>query len=475
MIRLSLQKVGGYTGLAALFFIGSAQAQTRLIWDSNGNMIGSELQSSYDERMQFSRDLTAYNEGRKAGAVKSAVVDGGKVVATRAATLNVAGLGRAAALGLEEFVRYPLSSVGKGLVNVVRLNPLGIAGTVAASILLEKGISAIGGVWVKQDTSTDGFRWWNNVYGQNTTYNGSTAACQAAFDWREASLSSSYKPMTHQMVPQPNGTVACHTYANSGILIGNDSATKLSTCADGSAPVNGTCPVAGLPATDGQIQQAIVDGLTSTPARAPDVLKNIYDQGGWVPLDAADQAGWNITTPTVEGKPQVTTTTSTGADGSTLTTTKTTTPKATVSSSGDNVTNNTLTYNITNITTTVTRNQAGDIVSSETTTEDKDSEVFQDAAMPEQPNLYTQKFPDGLAGVWRDNKPDVKATEFYQGVASMFPSFGGGQCPAWTTSFNLGAAGNFGNGSFTVPCWIFQALGLVILATAAFTARKIIF
>lgn len=467
----------GIPGLAmGLFFIvGSAQAQTHLTWDSNGNILASTSQAQIN---QFNRDLTAYNEGRKAGAVKSAVVDGGKLVATRAATLNfgsAAGLGRVAALGMEEFVRYPLSSVGKGLVTVARLNPLGIAGTVAATILLEKGISVVDGVWMKAG-GPSGNLWRTAGYDSPT---GETP--------QESCGKLSGRPYSfvvwRALWAQADWCVAYYDEANGGGEITSFQRIPIQrVCSSGltysrTSLTDERCtpgPVEA-PATDQQMQDAIATGITENPSRAPEVLKNIYDRGGWVPLDAVDQAGWNIPTPTVEGKPEVTTTTSTAADGTTLTTTKTTTPKATVSSSGDNVTNNTLTYNITNVTSSVTRNQFGDVVSSETTTEDKDSQVFQDAAMPEYPSLYTQKYPDGIQGVWDTNKPDISSTPFFNGVKSMFPSFGAGQCPIWTFNFNLGGAGNFGSKTMEVPCWIFQAIGLVMLATATFTARKIIF
>ena len=59
----------------ALFFIGQrAHAQTHLVWDSNGNIIAS---SSEANRLQLSRDITAYNQARIAGAIKSAAVHGG--------------------------------------------------------------------------------------------------------------------------------------------------------------------------------------------------------------------------------------------------------------------------------------------------------------------------------------------------------------------------------------------------------------
>ncbi|SOZ97311.1 hypothetical protein [Cupriavidus taiwanensis] len=459
-IRYVLRNLTGL--LVGLFFIGSVQAQTRLIWDSNGNIVGSELQSSYDGRMQLSRDLTAYNQARNAGAISSATLEGGKVKAVRAASLSWAatsGLGKAAALGLEEFVRYPLSSVGKGLVNLARLNPLSLAGTVAADMLLTKAISACQqpGGWCytpKADPKVDPGRVCNSA-GNN---------CLDNVTYQQWVLNG--RPTANTFQPLTCYDSGC-TYVKLTYRWNNNwyEDEMRMTVVPAGTPV---------PATDAQIDQAIQDGITATPAKSLDVLRNIYDQGGWVPLDAADQAGFNVPTPTVDGKPTTTTTTSTAPDGSTLTTTKTTTPKATVSSSGDTVTNNTLTYNITNVSTSVTRNEAGTIVGSETTTEDN-ADGFSDAAMPALPKLYEQKYPEGIAGVWQESKPDITTTGFYQGVASMFPSFGGGQCPVWGLSFNLGAAGNFGSGNLTVPCWIFQALGLVILATAAFTSRKILF
>lgn len=467
-------KVWITTGLIlALFFIGQARAQTKLYWDTTGNIIASESQANIDQRMQLTRDLSAYNQARNAGAIKSAAVASGEVVATRAATLSIpatAGMGKAVVLGMEEFVRYPLASVGKGMVNAARLTPWGIVGTVAGSLLLDAGISYLNGQWQKQlgvnkpgGSTVD----WNSTGWSKTSggpYNGTAGTLAATY------------------CPGPSYTVR-----NITLLTGGVSAYVYCTNVNTGAQVNGGYlygassyhdPVYDTtPAADADISKAISDGLTAHPEKAADVLKNIYDNGGYVPLDAADKAGFNIPAQGatgIDGKPRQTVLTKT-ENGQTLTTTTTATPKAKVSTSGTTAGDNSLTVDVSEVTTTETKDAAGNVVSSSTSTQDKSADAFSDKDMPAVPKLYTQKYPDGIGGVWRDSKPDISNTAFFNGIKSMFPSFGGGQCPVWRMSFNLGAAGNFGSGDLTVPCWIFQALGLVILATAAFTSRKILF
>lgn len=170
----------------------------------------------------------------------------------------------------------------------------------------------------------------------------------------------------------------------------------------------------------------------------------------------------SVDTTTVKEKTTVTPTTT----GTTQGTVKTTYPSQTI-------TTTTVTNNVTNNTAT-TINTTNNVPAVENKPDDEDYS-FVDTGMPEVPDLYEQKYPDGISGVWRDNKPNIQGTQFWQGVKSMFPNFGGGQCPAWSMSFNITAASNFGTIPFDVPCWIWQAVGLIMMTTAAFTARKIIF
>lgn len=224
--------------------------------------------------------------------------------------------------------------------------------------------------------------------------------------------------------------------------------------------------------------------------------KTLYDA---LERDRAKTANWpadynptKSTTPTSVTAPPVSspdrttkTTTKSNPDGSTDTTT--TTERTTVSpqTTGNTVGNTTTIFPTSVTQTSTTINNVTNNTTVETTTtntpaeetpeQDDQDYSFVDSDMPPIPELYEQKYPDGIAGVWRDNKPNIKDTQFWAGVKSMFPTLGGGNCPAWSMSFSIMPGANYGSMPFNVPCWIFQAVGLIIMTTAAFTARKIIF
>jgi hypothetical protein len=52
---------------------------------------------------------------------------------------------------------------------------------------------------------------------------------------------------------------------------------------------------------------------------------------------------------------------------------------------------------------------------------------------------------------------------------------GGGSCPSWSFSFNLGAMGNYGSMGIAPPCWIWTAIKTIMIITALFAARRIVF
>lgn len=481
------------TGLVvALFFIGQARAQTILHWDANGNIIGSTSQAQLNE---LQRIMNNYN-GRSAPMPSSASINGGLVSLERAATLEVgagSGLGSAVKVAVVDVVKSPVASLGRGVLAVARTSPAGLAGTVAASILLDAGIRYINGQWMKDGApmqAPNGVPYPASEYAGAGLINGATVfgdaatVCKAVI--QDAIANNVGVVTTYAGISTYSSTYGCRrtrvdngvTYESplqrytQGVCYQSGASKDNST---GMCVPPGYVPATGsAPATDAQIEGAMTSGISFYPNKVNDVLKNIYDNGGWVPLDVADAAGWTIATPTVNGKPSTATTNSTAPNGDSITTTKTTTPTLNVGQTGGTAGTNTLTYTITNnTTTTVTNNTTGQ---TQTSTDEEDPPItFEDKAMPDVPKLYTQKYPDGMGGVWRDNKPDVQSTPFFQGVKSMFPSFGGGSCPVWSLSFNLGAAGNFGSRQFDVPCWIFQAVGLMMLVTATFTARKIIF
>ena len=102
--------------------------------------------------------------------------------------------------------------------------------------------------------------------------------------------------------------------------------------------------------------------------------------------------------------------------------------------------------------------------------------VFSDTALPEVPDLYEQKYPNGLAGVWAEKGPQLMASTFVASVQGMFPTLSGsGSCPVWAINLNFGAMGDFGTGDISPPCWIWGVIALIFLTTACFTAWRIIF
>lgn len=166
-------------------------------------------------------------------------------------------------------------------------------------------------------------------------------------------------------------------------------------------------------------------------------------------------------------------------DGTTTTTEtkqKEVTNVTTNNTSNSTVNNTSLTYNTTTITNTYVNGSTTPTTTTETKKDEQDTGSVTDKTMPDLPELYKPKYPDGPQGVWNSNKPRIETTAFYQGIRSMFPNFGGGSCPVFSIpSIALGPFGNFGSFVFDVPCWIYQAIGLILMTTAAFTARKIIF
>lgn len=93
------------------------------------------------------------------------------------------------------------------------------------------------------------------------------------------------------------------------------------------------------------------------------------------------------------------------------------------------------------------------------------------------PDLYEQKYENGLVGVWEEKKGALMSTQFINSATEMFGGVGGsgGTCPTWILDLNFGAAGNFGQGDISPPCWIWSAMGLIFLTTACFTAWRMIF
>lgn len=129
---------------------------------------------------------------------------------------------------------------------------------------------------------------------------------------------------------------------------------------------------------------------------------------------------------------------------------------------------NTYTWNMT----TVTVNSDGS--STEETTPDP-VDPPPDPGMPPLPKLYTQKYPEGISGVWNSNSQALKNTPIFQFLAGLNPNLGsGGGCPAYT----FGAGNVLGvnvSGDISPPCEVWPFLRIFFVICALLLSRRLIF
>jgi hypothetical protein len=168
--------------------------------------------------------------------------------------------------------------------------------------------------------------------------------------------------------------------------------------------------------------------------------------------------------------------TQTVTQNTTNNTTKTETTTHNHTYEGDTI--NTTTVTVTNI----TNNTTGETISSETKTEtpkkedNPPEEVANDTALPAQPKLYTPKYPDGLEGVWTQQKANLTATPLANLIGRLMPNVGSsGTCPTWNLDLTFATWADFGLRDFAPPCYVWDWARLVILVSALLLARALIF
>ena len=89
---------------------------------------------------------------------------------------------------------------------------------------------------------------------------------------------------------------------------------------------------------------------------------------------------------------------------------------------------------------------------------------------PEPESWYESEYEDGLKGIWEEKQPLLMATPLFSFV-DQFNINPNGNPPDFEMCFNLGAMGNYGCDSFEVPQWIWNAIKVFILFTAAILCR----
>ncbi len=165
----------------------------------------------------------------------------------------------------------------------------------------------------------------------------------------------------------------------------------------------------------------------------------------------------------------------TNTDPGTKTTTKTETKKAQYS--GSNVTVSTTTNTVTNITNNVTNITTTE----ENKTEEKEDDEKQedpptDTPFKDIPELYKQKYPDGIGGVVNKKMDELKATPLFGLPALLTPSLpSSGSCPSWQLDLSLASWAGYGAHTIQAPCWVWDFGKVVIIISALLLARRLIF
>lgn len=92
-------------------------------------------------------------------------------------------------------------------------------------------------------------------------------------------------------------------------------------------------------------------------------------------------------------------------------------------------------------------------------------------------DFWKKKYPNGISGVLTDKFSEIKETPLFGLVGKLAPGDlpTSGACPHFNFSANIGAHMNFGQGSIDTPCYVFDAVRVILLITSLLLARRLIF
>lgn len=110
----------------------------------------------------------------------------------------------------------------------------------------------------------------------------------------------------------------------------------------------------------------------------------------------------------------------------------------------------------------------------ETPSQEEPAYSVQDSDFPEVGPFYEQKYPDGLQGVWSNASAQLNDSAFMSFLNSFVPNFSG-SCPSWSMSFDIASWASYGSHNFPSLCYVFDFIKVIILVSAAFLCRSIIF
>lgn len=96
-------------------------------------------------------------------------------------------------------------------------------------------------------------------------------------------------------------------------------------------------------------------------------------------------------------------------------------------------------------------------------------------AVPLPADLWKVKYENGFKGVWDAKKDAFTSSSFIQALDGFKPGFeSGGSCPHFVVNLDFPIIGPV-SGDLAPPCWLLDAIGVIMLISAAFACRRIIF
>jgi hypothetical protein len=213
----------------------------------------------------------------------------------------------------------------------------------------------------------------------------------------------------------------------------------------------------------------VAERVATAAAAHPSAAQAAIDE--MVSNDVPVQADGVITSgPATSTASRTETSTTTQPDGSQALTTSTTTTNTTNIYQGD-----TITSTVTNTTTINNADGSTTVVDSPPIDNTDDVSAPSPGILPPVPDLYEQKYPNGFSGVWTARKAELDASPL-GGLLSRItaaPPVAAGTCPDW--GFNTSVLGMPVVGSIAPPCWLWDVLKAVVILSALFAARRIVF
>ena len=164
-------------------------------------------------------------------------------------------------------------------------------------------------------------------------------------------------------------------------------------------------------------------------------------------------------------------------DGSTTTTTTTTSTQHDLSYAPDHFdvgTKETKTTEVDGVPTETTITEDTTAPTESPSEEAEEAYTFDDTSLPEVEPFYEPQYPDGFQGVWDAATTDLGTSAFVEFLNSFVPSFSG-SCPSFSLNVNVDSWAAFGTFEFSSLCYVFDFIKIIMLITALFTARALIF